>query len=324
MSDGSKVAMADLVDTKTSIPVGSPQPMTTKPQSVLQFASQSTRSAVLELNQQPGLVLFAVGMVGMGVLALVYRDFAMVWQPVPAWVPGHVALACGSGVLMLACGVGLIFRATSAWAVRILFPYLIAWQLLKLPDIFITPGSEGVYLGFGELAVLLAGGWTLFALMAALPETSRLNFLTGERMVRIVRFYFAVWIIPIGLSHLVYVQATADLVPSWLPYRTGWAYLTGVGQMASGLGLLFGVFPRVAAWAEAFQISAYTLLIWLPAATFGPDKDLSKVFPQSGPRLYFTALFISWVIGAGAWVVAQNVPPKHKEGPLSTTHARLG
>ena len=68
-----------------------------------------------------------------------------------------------TGALMLVCGAGLMFRATPTWAVRILFPYLIVWQLLKLPSLFVAPKLEAVYLGFGELAVLLAGGWTLFA-----------------------------------------------------------------------------------------------------------------------------------------------------------------
>ena len=65
-------------------------------------------------SQQPALTLFAVGMIGLGILALVYGDFALVWQPVAAWVPGRTGLAYGSGLLMLMGGFGLLFRATAA------------------------------------------------------------------------------------------------------------------------------------------------------------------------------------------------------------------
>jgi uncharacterized membrane protein len=248
-------------------------------------------------NQQPALTAFAVGMIGLGIVALVYGDFAMVWQPVPDWVPGRMVLAYASGVIMLLGGAGLLVRATAAWSVRILFAYLIVWALLKAPPLFLAPQIEGSWLGFGELAVLLAGGWVLFARMADLPDGSPLRVLTSEKSVRIAQMFFAVWLIPIGLSHIIYVQGTAGLVPAWVPYRTGWAYLTGAGHIAAGLGVLFSIFPRVAAFAEAAMIGVFTLLVWGPGI----------VAPHT--RLNWTAFFISWAIGAAAWVVAQSVAP---------------
>jgi uncharacterized membrane protein YphA (DoxX/SURF4 family) len=180
-----------------------------------------------------------------------------------------------------------------------LFPYLFMWLLLKVPALVVAPGMEAVWLGFGEIAVLFAGGWVLFARLAELPEGSPLAFLGGERGVYLARILFAVCLLPIGLSHIVYVKQTAEFVPAWLPYREGWAYLTGVGQMASGLGVLFGVLPRVAAWAEAGMLSLFTILVWAPA-----------IFAAPRTRLPWTAFFISWAIASGAWVVAQNVGAK--------------
>jgi uncharacterized membrane protein len=245
-------------------------------------------------------------MIGLGILALVYGDFALVWQPVARWIPGRTLLAYASGVIMLLGGIGLLFEATVAWSVRILFPYLIVWALLKVPALVVAPQIEAVWLGFGELAVLLAGGWILFATLSGLPDTSPLAFLTGDRGIRMARVLFAVWLIPIGLSHIIYVKETAGFVPAWLPYREGWAYLTGAGQIACGLGVLFSILPRVAAWCEAGMLSLFTLLVWGPAIIAHP------VLTQSKARLPWTAFFISWVIASAAWVVTQNMAPNQR------------
>ena len=162
-----------------------------------------------------------------------------------------------------------------------------------------SPRVQAVWLGFGELAVLLTGGWVLFAKLAGLREGSPLTFATGEKGIHLARMLFALSLIPIGLSHLVYVKQTAELVPAWLPYRVGWAYLTGAGQIACGLGVLFSIFPRVAATAEAGMISLFTLLVWGPAILAAPMT-----------RLPWTAFLISWAIASAAWVVAQNIAPK--------------
>jgi uncharacterized membrane protein len=255
-------------------------------------------------GQQPALALFAVGMIGLGILALVNGDFALVWQPVAPWIPGRTILAYASGVLMLFGGIGLLFRITAPWSARILFPYLIIWALLKVPALIVAPQIEGVWLGFGELGVLLSGGWVLFATLAEIPQDSALAFAAGENGLRIARYLFAVSVLPIGLGHLFYVKETADLVPAWLPFRTGWAYLTGVGQIASGLGVLISVLPGVAAIAEAGMISLFTLLVWGP-----------KIIAAPSARLPWTAFLISWAIASAAWLVAENIAKKKSTNP---------
>ena len=52
-------------------------------------------------SQQPALSVFALGMNGLGILALVYGDFALVWQPVPLWIPRPTVLAYLSGLIVL-------------------------------------------------------------------------------------------------------------------------------------------------------------------------------------------------------------------------------
>lgn len=271
------------------------------------------KAGLFETSQQPALTLAAIGLLGLGILGLVYGDFALVWQPVAAWIPGRTALAYLTGALECVTALGLLFRATSRWAVRVLFPGLILWQLLKVPQLLIGPSHEAVYLSFGEIAIFLVGGWTLFARLADLPAGSPLAFLTGERSVRIARIYLGIWIIPIGLSHIVYHEATILLIPQWIPDRSFFAYLTGAGQIASGLGLVFNVLPRAAAYAEAAQLWTYTLLIWVPALVFGPNTDVQAVFGADHTRMPWTALLVTWFPAACALALAQNLRARDRE-----------
>ena len=257
-------------------------------------------------DQQPAQTFFAIGLIGLGILALIYGDFALVWQPVADWFPGRTALAYASGVLMLLCGVALFFRPTAKYSIRVLLPYLKIWVLLKVPALIAAPQVEGVWLGIGELTMLLAGGWTLFAVLADLPERWRFRLTAGESAIRGALILFAVSLIPVGLSHLIYVKETTAYVPAWLPYPVGWAYLTGIGQIACGIGLLFSILPRVAAIAEAAMLTIFTLLVWVPAILAEPKA-----------RLPWTAFFISWIIAASAWVIAGNIASKPTVKPTS-------
>jgi uncharacterized membrane protein YphA (DoxX/SURF4 family) len=70
---------------------------------------------------------------------------------------------------------------------------------------------------------------------------------------------------------------------SWLPFPTGWAYLTGAGKIACGIGVLFSIYPRVAAAAETGMLSLFTLLVWGPAILAAPRARLPwKAFSYRG------------------------------------------
>ena len=276
-------------------------------------AAPVTNAGLFETTDQPALALAALGLLGIGILTLVYGDFALVWQPVASWIPGRTALAYLTGALECLTAACLVFRATSRWAVRIMFPGMILWQLLKVPGLLVGLAHLGGYLSFGETAILSAGGWAFFAQLADLPAGSPFAFLTTARAMRILRIYYGLWIIPVGLSHIVYIDAAVHLIPIWLPNRAFFAWLTGIGQIASGLGLIFNMLPRVAAYGQAAQLWIYTLLIWVPAVLFGPNTDVQAVFGADHTRMPWTALLVTWLPAACALAIAQNVPTKTSE-----------
>jgi len=267
--------------------------------------------------QTPSRVVLAVCLIGLGGLTIVYGDFALQWQPVPAWVPARSLLAYLSGAILLVGGGALLAKRSAALASRAIFFYALLWVLLlKVPHVAAAAFVEINWNGLGEMCVLLASAWALFATLNERPDVSTPRFATGVNGLRIARYLFAVALVPIGLAHFTYIQPTTALVPSWLPFRMGWAYLGGAGHIAAGLGVLFGVLPELAATLEAAMIGVFTVLVWLPGVIATPTS-----------RLQWTAFTISGLIAAAAWVVAASLSrassPSRVEAYQPTPFSRL-
>ncbi len=245
-------------------------------------------------EQQPALFLFAAGLVGMGILSVISHDFAFDWQPVPAF-PGRDTAAVVAGLFMIAVSAALLSRATSTLASRALLPFLLLWQCLKIPAVLKAPQIEGVWIGFGEVGMLLAGGWVLF---------SRLGGLTGQKGIRIAQITFGVAVIPVGLGHLFYLKITTGLVPEWLPFRETLAWLTGVAQIICGLSIALAVQTRAAAIVESILCALFAWLVWGPDTWFTAVPKLTGT--PSGFRFPLTAFLITWVVGAAALLIANN------------------
>jgi len=240
---------------------------------------------------------FAATMIGLGIVGLIEGDFALVWQRIPIDpLPGREAIAYASAAVELAGGIGLLIARPHALAARVLFVFIALWLvLLKLPAVLLVPQMEATWLGFGEIAAILAGAWIPFATDAGLQQPRRLTFLAGSTGIRCARWLFIASLPMIGLSHFVYAAQTAAYVPHWLPFPLGWAYLTGAGSLAACLGLALGVAPRLAATLEAAMLGVITALVWAPG-----------LFALPPDRTQWTGFLISAAIACGAWTVADT------------------
>jgi hypothetical protein len=88
-----------------------------------------------------------------------YGRLALSWQPVPVTIPFRGQLANASGAVLLGSGVALLVRASRAFAAAGFAAYSLAWLLLlRVPPVIAAPTSVGAWLGWGENALLLAGG----------------------------------------------------------------------------------------------------------------------------------------------------------------------
>jgi uncharacterized membrane protein YphA (DoxX/SURF4 family) len=247
---------------------------------------------------RPSRALFAATMIGLGVTGLVNGDFALVWQKIPLnHLPGRTFIAYVCALIELATGIGLLLGRTRVISCRILFVYLILWLvLLKLPVVLMAPQVQESWAGFGEIAIIVAGGWCFFASNSGAWEKKHLKLLVGASGIRAARILLIVSLPMIGLDVLVHTYTLPPWL-RWLPLQADWIYLSGIGSIAACLGMLFGVFPRLAASLEAAMLGMITALFWAPALHTG--------------RTATTAFLISTAIACGVWLVAdtyRNVP----------------
>lgn len=240
-----------------------------------------------------GRWVFALTLIGLGLLGLVKGDFSPLWQPVGKGVPARELLAYLCALVSLGCGIGLLLPRTAALAARVLLGYLLIWTLIfKGRFVLLQPLVEGTYQSLGENVVLVAGAWVLYAWLAS--DGQRLAFATGESGVRIARVLYALAMIAFGFSHFAYLNLTAPLVPGWLPWHVGFAYFTGAAYLVAGAGMLIGVFARLAAALSALQMGLFTVLVWVPLVAAGGDASQWSEF------------LVSWALTAAAWVVVDS------------------
>jgi uncharacterized membrane protein len=253
-----------------------------------------------------GKILLAVGLTGLGVLSLIYDDFAMVWQPVPTWVPRREILAYASGAVLIAGGLGSLFRRTAGLSTLVVAAFVLTWLLfLQVPRVWSAPLNEGMWLGFGENLLLVAGAWILFVSTAIREGRNWGRLGSGESGLRVGRYLFGLALPLIGLSHFVYSTATASMVPGWIPGRLLIAYLSGSGHIAAGAGILLGILPELAAMLEAAMITLFVLLLHLPG-----------VVSQPRDRLQWTMFMIASSFAGAAWIVAGSIRGRRRERDL--------
>lgn len=232
-----------------------------------------------------GYWLFAASMVCLGVLGLIHGDFALVWQEVPPWVPARAAIAYACALAMLIGGLGLLLPRSAYLGSVILLIYLTLWLLLlRVPKLFTAPLVEVSWSGCGENAVLVAGGWAVFAALSP-----------GRRGGPAARILYGLALLPCGLAHFAYAKETAAIIPGWIPQHFAWAYATGAAYIAAGAAILLRRYDRLAAQLSTLMMALFTLLIWAPRVAATPSD-----------RFNWTALLISSALTAGAWAVADS------------------
>jgi uncharacterized membrane protein YphA (DoxX/SURF4 family) len=230
-----------------------------------------------------------------------YGDFAPAGQSFPAWIPWRQTWVYGSALLVLGASVGICFARTALPSALTIGAYQAVWAVICSPPILSQPLSIGAWYGLCEALTSLAGSRILYAMLRRRSQELEMP-LASERAVRAAQVLFGLACVFYGCSHFAYADYTASMVPAWLPGRLGFAYFTGLGHIAAGIGIVVGVLPRLAATLEAIMMSMFGLLVWVPSLFARPRPEWA-----TPPQNQWSELVVNLVLAASAWIVVASM-----------------
>lgn len=225
-------------------------------------------------------LFLAAGSVCLGVVGLLFSDFALQWQPVPPAIPGRTALAVLSALSLIVSGVlAAVPRAERIGAMALTAIFGIWIVLLHVPRVLAGPTSLVAWLGVAEISAIACGALMLWTV----PQT---------KIATAARVGFGISALIFAASHFVYLDFTAAMVPDYLPAHRFWAVATGCGHAAAGVAILASFMPRAAAAAMAAMCGAFALLLHLPRVVASPASHAE-----------WTMLCIAICIAGAAWAM---------------------
>lgn len=239
-----------------------------------------------------GARVYGLAAMIMGLVGLVWGDFAVDWMQVPKSLPGRPALAYFIGVVLITGGLLINMRRTAALGAAILtLLFGLGLVLLDLTRLAVHPLEFDYWESTAEQLAVTAAGLVAFASFAKLrPELAGTLSRTG-------RIAFGLCLLVFGSSHFVYASYTAALVPRWLPpSQMVWVYVTGTAAIAAGLALLSGVQALLAARLLALMYVIFGILVHAPTLMADPASHRNWIE---------NALNLA-LVGA-AWIMADSL-----------------
>lgn len=244
--------------------------------------------------QTAGRIILGLGSAGLGLISILYQDFALTWQPVPDWVEPRAALACAGGALLIGAGALLIANRYARIGAAFIAAFIGFWALALQPARLLA-GEEAAWLAPAECLAVAAGAWTCLWLDS--PASS-----VRTTAIRVGCAFFGLMLPVFGIAHFLYIDFTASMIPAWIPQRVFWAWFTGAGHIAAGLGIVIGLLSRLGSTLLAVMFSCFVALVHIP-----------RVIADPANRVEWHLLSTALLLTGAAWIVAGAIARKQTE-----------
>ncbi|GAB3490540.1 hypothetical protein GCM10027341_02380 [Spirosoma knui] len=209
-----------------------------------------------------GRGLFALGIVGIGLIHFFFPGLQPLIAPLPAeevW-PGF---GYAVGAVLTVAGVGILLNQkpkTLSFFLAILLILFVVFG--HLPNRLVHhPEILGYWTDTLKL-MALAGGAFALSITSGLPELPK----QLARIALYGRYVYALMLILFGIDHFIYSELVKSMVPGWIPAPLFWTYATGLALIGSGLSIVTGFRATLIMLLLAIMLLSWLVLLHIPDA----------------------------------------------------------
>ena len=225
-----------------------------------------------------GRHLFGVAASASGLITLAWHDYNGWRQPRYAVYAAAAALIFG--------GAAMQFPRTAKTGAAVLAAVFLVFALQCVPGIVAKPQIYNSWGNFFEQFSLLTGAAIVYARLS--------SAWSGEALNRIGRILLGICAASFSLEQAIYLDATAKLVPKWLPpTQMFWAVTTTVLFALAAVSLLANRMALLATRLLTMMLVIFGLLVWVPLLISDPHN-----------RTNWGETAETFAIAGAAWILA--------------------
>jgi hypothetical protein len=237
-----------------------------------------------------GRHVFGMAALAFGLITLVWHDYNDFHQLRYIVYAAAVALIFG--------GAAIQIRRTAKTGAVVLGAASLVFVLLCVPGIVAAPQIYNSWGNFFEQFSLLTGAAIVYARLSSAWSRETIN--------RIGRILLGICAASFTLEQAFYLEATAQLVPKWLPpSQMFWAIATTVFFALAAVTLLANRLALLAARLLTMMLVIFGLIVWVPLVL----SDLQSHTNWSENAETFAIAGAAWIL---ADILGENSLNEHR------------
>lgn len=249
-----------------------------------------------------GHLFYGLAMIVYGIQQLVYGNFRNV--QLPAWQSSLPLLpfwAYVTGAGLVVAGVAIILRKKARPVLLVLGGiFLFLFLFVHVPFEMFGEVNSSLHLALWvdalkELA--LSGGAFVMAGTfrpdgKPASKSAIMTFL--EKLIPFGHMLFCITMIAFGLTHFMYAEHVATLVPHAFPDHLFWTYLAAVALIGSGFAIILRIRQGAIAMLLSLMLFLWVIVLHVPRAIDDPFVQRGNELSSAFDALAFSG--IAWVI----------------------------